>query len=165
MPREPGSEGADEQLREAGRALQAALVAAVPGWIRGEVARVLDTFSVAGGTVPGGPDGVLRQAEEAGERAAGELARALTALLAADVDAQWTTPLELVRQLVPMPTAVLHDAGVPPVERDRFAQERFPDDLYGLVPASLGAMEPGLADMALTWGAAKAAAHRARHAG
>ena len=58
---------------------------------------------------------------------------------------------------------MLEAAGVPPVVRDPFAEERFPDDPYGLTPASLAAVDPALAEPALTWGAAKALAHRRRH--
>jgi hypothetical protein len=49
------------------------------------------------------------------------------------------------------------------VVRDDFDERRFPDDLYGLTPASLAAIDPALADPARAWGAAKAMAHRARH--
>ena len=44
--------------------------------------------------------------------------------------------------------------------RDPFAEERFPDDPYGLTPASLAALDPALAEMARIWGAAKAMTHR-----
>jgi hypothetical protein len=49
------------------------------------------------------------------------------------------------------------------VVRDAFEEARFPDDLYGLTPASLGAVDPSLTDAARAWGAAKAMAHKARH--
>ena len=52
---------------------------------------------------------------------------------------------------------------MPPVARDRFVSERFPDDPYGLTPASLQAVDPELGDAAIAWGAAKAMAHRRRH--
>jgi hypothetical protein len=60
---------------------------------------------------------------------------------------------------------VLARAGVAPSKRDRFETERFPDDPYGLTPGSLEALDPALAEPALTWGAAKAFAHRRRHQG
>jgi hypothetical protein len=87
----------------------------------------------------------------------------LSAFAHTDVDAQASTPLSVLRAAVAAPTAVLRDAGVPPVARDRFAEERFPDDTYGLVPASVAAVDPALTDVALRWGAAKAMAHRRRH--
>jgi hypothetical protein len=39
----------------------------------------------------------------------------------------------------------------------------FPDDDYGLTPATLAALDPTLKDPALIWGVAKALAHRRRH--
>ena len=47
---------------------------------------------------------------------------------------------------------MLEAAGVPPVVRDRFAEERFPDDVYDLLPASLAAVDPGLREPALDLG-------------
>jgi hypothetical protein len=107
---------------------------------------------------------VLAAADAAGRRGGEELRERLRLLLMADVDAQHATPLELVRGAVAYPTEVLRGAGVPPVERDRFAAERFPDDTYGLTPASLATVDPALTEVSVRWGAAKAAAHRRRHA-
>ena len=41
---------------------------------------------------------------------------------------------------------------------------RFPDDRYGLTPASLAVLGDEVGDLALAWGATKALAHRRRHA-
>jgi len=120
----------------------------------------------AGDAGDAGDDGdrlILARADDAGRKAADELRTSLRALAALDVDAQQVTPLQLVRDAVAYPTAVLVQAGVPPVVRDDFAEERFPDDLYGLSPSSLRALGPEVAELGLAWGAAKAAAHRARH--
>jgi len=150
---------ADRTLAETGAELATRVAAAVPGWVVRCVGAVLDAW----GAPPGPP--TLGAAEEAGRRAGEEVLGQLAALAAADVDAQHSTPLEIVRRAVSYPTGVLRDAGVPPVVRDRFAEERFPDDDYGLTPASLVAVDPALGDLALAWGAAKAMAHRARHGG
>ena len=125
------------------------------------------------GDAPGGPDGlsedgdrrraVLAAAALAGHQAAETARPVLESLLAMDVDGQRATPLQVVRGLVRFPTAVLEAAGVPALRRDRFAEERFPDDPYGLTPASLGAVDPALTEPSLVWGAAKALAHRRRH--
>ena len=158
--------GPDARLAELGGELAGRVVAAVPGWVERETARVLDAWRAA----PGAPGmsaaeraAVMETAALAGARAAAALAPALGVLLAADVDDQDVTPLQLVRELVRFPTAVLEAAGVPPVVRDRFAEERFPYDRYDLLPASLAVVDPGLREPALTWGAAKALAHRRRH--
>jgi len=73
------------------------------------------------------------------------------------------TPLQVLREAVRFPTAVLQAAGVPPVERDGFAEDRFPDDVYNLMPASFADVSPELGELALVWGAARAMEHRRAH--
>jgi hypothetical protein len=146
----------DVLLAELGRALAERVTAAVPGWVvRCVQARLPDTTADRAS--------VMARAAEAGGRAQADVGEKLGALLAADVDAQRSTPLEVLRAAVRYPTEVLRGAGVPELSRDRFDAERFPDDPYGLSPASLGAVDPGLAEPAVAWGAAKAMAHRRRH--
>jgi hypothetical protein len=110
-----------------------------------------------------GRDRVMERARAAGRRAGEDVAGTLHILLAADVDAQRSTPLAVVRGAVSYPTEVLREAGVAPVPRDPFVSERFPDDPYGLTPASLQTLRPDLGELAIAWGAAKAMAHRRRH--
>jgi hypothetical protein len=148
----------DDTLAELGEELAAKVSAAVPGWVVSCVEARLSA------SVPG-RDAVLARAAVAGELARQEVAGKLAVLLAGDVDAQRSTPLAVIRAAVTYPTEVLREAGVPPVPRDPFASERFPDDPYGLTPASLPALDPDLAEPAIAWGAAKALAHRRRHGG
>ena len=68
-----------------------------------------------------------------------------------------------MRSAVRYPTEVLAAAGVPPVVRDAFAVEAFPDDLYDLTPGSFTDLDPDLGDVGIAWGAAKAFVIRARH--
>jgi hypothetical protein len=151
-------------LAEAGASLCELIVRCVPGWVGREVDRVVEAWARASAaTSTLDRAAVHDRALDAGRRAGDDVAGRLGALLSADLDAQVTTPLEIVRGAVSYPTAVLRAAGVPPVERDRFAEEHFPDDPYGLTPASLAAVDPALAEPALAWGAAKAMAHRRRH--
>ncbi|MHB8438857.1 MAG: hypothetical protein ACYDD4_06820 [Acidimicrobiales bacterium] len=157
-------EAAERALAELGAALSEAVRAAVGPWVTSSVLRVLEAWRAAGGAVSDeawreAMDGALRAAEAA----TAEVGDSLATVLAADVDAQGRTPLEIVRQVVRYPTAVLRDAGVGAVERDRFVEQRLPDDLYDLTPRSLAVLAPGLVALASAWGAAKAAAHRARH--
>ena len=113
----------------------------------------------------GAPDpAVLDAAQEAGRRAAVEVGAEVRALVGADIDDQRTTPLALLRSAVRYPTQVLSDAGVAPVERDPVQVRLLPDDLYDLSPASFADVDPALAEPGLVWGAAKAFAHRRRHA-
>jgi len=148
----------DDTLAELGAELAARVSAAVPGWVVRCVEERLPPSTP-------GRAAVLARAAAAGELARQEVAETLGALLVADVDAQRSTPLAVIRAAVSYPTEVLRHAGVAPVPRDPFVSDRFPDDPYGLTPASLPALDPDLAEPAIAWGAAKAMAHRRRHGG
>ncbi len=87
----------------------------------------------------------------------------LKRLFDSDVDAQSTTPLAIMREATAIPTRVLHDAGVAPVERDDYSRKRFPNDVYNLMPASWADVDESLVDPGIAWGAAKAMQHKARH--
>ncbi|HWI03691.1 MAG TPA: hypothetical protein VNT52_07690 [Acidimicrobiales bacterium] len=139
-------------------ALADAVEVALPRWVERSVTRIIVAWT---GEAPGA--GTAEAAREAGRRAAGEVGAQLRALLAADIDEQWTTPLSLLRAAVRYPTEVLQGAGVPPVERDPFRERLEPGDLYDLSPASFADVDPALAEPGLVWGAAKALAHRRRH--
>jgi hypothetical protein len=146
-----------EHAEDIGTRLAAAIEAALPGWVEREVRRILLAFS---GTAD---PAVMREAAEAGRRAAADVGPVLRRLVAADVDEQWTNPLTLVRQAVRYPTEVLLAAGIPGVVRDEFDETHFPDDEYGLTPLKFSDVDPGLAELGFEWGAAKAMAHKARH--
>ncbi len=58
---------------------------------------------------------------------------------------------------------MLAAAGIPPVERDEFAERAWPDDTYGLVVHGLGDLgDEELAPLQMAWGMAKAGVLRAR---
>jgi hypothetical protein len=131
---------------------------AVPDWVERSVARIMTAWA---GAVP---DNVAAAARSAGQRAQAEVGPRIRSLLEADIDEQATTPLAILRSLaIRYPTEVLHDAGVPPVQRDEFVEEVFPNDTYDLAPASFTDLDPGLGDVAVAWGAAKAFEHKRRH--
>lgn len=152
-----GEPDPEEALAELGAELATRVTAAVPAWVLRCVAERLPPERADRARI-------LDEAEELGRLAQEDVSGKLRALLTADVDAQHSTPLEVVRAAVAYPTAVLRSAGVAPARRDDFAEARFPDDLYGLTPASLRAVDPEVGDLAIAWGAAKAMAHRVRHA-
>ncbi len=155
----PGGDPAgDAQVRRLGCALADAIDAAIPGWVERAVAERYQGWS---GEQP--PRGLMEAARAAGSAARAAISPRVRALLEADIDDQRTTPLTLARAAVAYPTRVLADAGVPPVERDRFEEERFPADVYRLAPATFADLGPGVADPGIAWGAAKAWAHRRRH--
>lgn len=139
-------------------ALADAVEVALPGWVERSVARIMAAWS---GRAPDA--GIVAAAREAGRRAGAEVGAEIRALVAADIDDQWTTPLSLLRAAVRYPTAVLQDAGVAPVERDPFRERLEPGDLYDLSPATFADVDPSLAEPGMVWGAAKALAHRRRH--
>ena len=147
-----------DPVRPYAEALAGGIEEAIPSWVEGCVARIMTAWA---GHVP---SEVAGEAGRAGERARAETAPAVRALLLCDIDEQTSTPLAILRRAVSYPTAVLRAAGVPPVERDRFAEAAFPDDRYGLSPASLADVSPALVDVGVAWGAAKAFEHRRRHA-
>jgi hypothetical protein len=138
-------------------ALADAIEAALPGWVTGCVERIMRAW--AGGMTPE----TAQAADAAGQAALRTTGAAVRSLLAADIDDQRSTPLALIRQAVRYPAEVLRAAGVPPVDRDRFAREKFPDDDYDLSPASWADIDPGLTDVGISWGAAKAFEHKRRH--
>ncbi len=141
-------------------ALADAVVAALPGWVERSVVRVLAAWQPG---VEPGPE-VLSEARAAGVRAAEEVGVRMRALLDADIDQQRTTPLALLRDAVRYPTAVLRAAGVPEVDRDPVQARLLPDDPYDLSPGTFADVDPALAEPGMVWGAAKALAHRRRHA-
>lgn len=140
-------------------ALTNGIVAAVPAWVQRCVTTVMSAYS---GEVP---EVVASEAAEAGQYARESVSQQLHLLMESDIDEQRTTPLSVLRSAVAYPTAVLSRAGVPPVHRDQFAEKVFPEDVYGLSPASLGELDPQLVDLGIAWGAAKAMAHKRRHGG
>jgi hypothetical protein len=150
------------RLEETADAIVTGVEAWVPRWVQTQVIRLLDAWGRVG------PDVRARahaQATDAGTAAARRIAIALRDLFAADPEQQQATPLEIVRSVYREPTEVLAAAGVPPVARDDFDERSWPDDVYGLVPRTLGDLgDPELGPLHLVWGMAKATAIRARAA-
>lgn len=138
-------------LAERAEALVAAVDAALGAWVvRAVRGRWRDW------TAEEPPPGLLAAAAIAGDRARADVVPSLRDLLQADVDAQRTNPLALLRSAVVHPTRVLAEAGVPPVVRDPHAERLFPDDPYDLTPGSFGDVDESLHEPGLAWGAAKA---------
>ena len=147
-------------LEQTGAAIVAGVAREAPGWAVANVQRLLDAWGAA---EPAARAGALAAAPAAGRAATERVVASLQALLALDPGEQRSTPLEVVRTLYREPTAVLVDAGVPDVVRDQFAERSWPEDRYGLVPATLGDLgDPDLGPLHLAWGMAKAAVLRAR---
>lgn len=151
-----------ETLDATGAAIIAGVERTVPAWVAAQVSRIADAW--------GRLDSQARRAlddavPEAGRAAARRVVGRLEPLLQTDPESQASTPLEIVRTVYREPTALLERAGVPPVVRDDFDERAWPDDLYGLVPRTLGDLgDDELAPLQLAWGVAKATVLRARRA-
>ena len=142
--------GDDARVAEYGVALADAIEAALSGWVVRQVSAVAQAWD------PGLEVRIRSEAVGAGTRAVAMVGPRLRELLQMDPDQQRGTPLALVRDIVRLPTQVLAAAGVGEVQRDAFAVEAFPEDVYGLSPASLADLSPAAHEAGLAWGAAKA---------
>ena len=127
--------------------LAAALDAAIGPWVVASVERIVRAYR---GDVP---PAVAEAARRAAERARTEVGAELRAFLATDVDEQRTNPLAILRSAVRYPTAVLGDAGIPPVRRDEFKERAFPDDIYDLAPATWTDIGAAVQDAGIVWSA------------
>jgi hypothetical protein len=135
------------QLPEPAAELLAVAARTVPGWLR----RITLDAAVRGGADVVG-DGLDAMADRVARRTLGEL----EALLRLDVDDQDVNPLTVLRGAIAEPTEFLRARGVTPARLDPFVVERFPDDVYGLGPATWSDVDPSLHEPGLMWGAWKA---------
>lgn len=137
-------------LSDHASALADAVERALPGWVERSVERLVVAFR-------GASDAEVRAAAaRAGRRAASDVGGRVRSLLEQDVDEQRANPLAVLRGAVAYPSEVLRRAGVPPVVRTEWDEQAFPDDEYGLVPATWADIDPALQELGLAWGAAKA---------
>ena len=149
-------------LHEASDAIVVGVERELGGWVERSVARILDAWDRSS---PDERARAERDAVDAGTAATVRVVGELHTLFALDPEEQRSTPLEIVRRAYREPTAVLEVAGIPPVERDEFAERAWPDDTYGLVVHGLGDLgDPELAPFQMAWGLAKAKVLRARRA-
>lgn len=131
--------------------LATAVAVALPGWVQRVVAERWVQWQ--GGELP---QELAAATLDAAAAASVAVVPSLRELLAEDVGDQRTNPLSIVRRAVVFPTRVLAAAGMPEVVRDEHAERLFPDDVYDLVPAAFGDLDPGAHEPGLRWGAAKA---------
>lgn len=98
----------------------------------------------------------------AGRDAVAEIAPTVRTLLEQDIDDQTTTPLSILRGLVPHAAAVLADADIPVPARDAHAVELHPEDAYDLTPGGFDDFGDDVQAAGIAWGAAKAHVHLQR---
>ncbi len=149
---------AEARYRQVADDLADGLDAAVTSWIVRVVNRRLPTEWP--------PDRRARLRPQVDEVAAlthAEVVPRLRELLAADVEAQRSGPLGVLRGAVGPANRLLAEAGVPRPKRDPVTESMFPDDHYDLGPANFDDVDPSLHDIGLVWGAAKAHVVLIRH--
>lgn len=139
-------------------ALRDSLAAVIPYWIEQSVVERATSDRTRGTA----ESEVRATAQVAGERALADALSRMAGLFGTDIERQVTTPLEILRAVSAHATAALLSLGVAAVDRDPVDVELHPDDLYGLVPASLAEIDPALAEVGVRWGAAKAHVHLLR---
>jgi hypothetical protein len=120
-----------------------------PGWL----SRATITAAARGGIRLDADDAELSAVVD---EAVTTLLAELADLLATDVDEQRTNPLSLFRRCVGGPNELLLRRGAAAPVIDRFAADHFPDDVFGLGPASWSDVDPALHEPGITWGAWKA---------
>ncbi|HTN99873.1 MAG TPA: hypothetical protein VL068_04290 [Microthrixaceae bacterium] len=147
----------EEMFRRYSQELADAIDSHVEGWV---VSSVIRRCAAAGVELTPELEAAL---DSAARCCRAEVGTQMTALLTSDIDAQRTTPLAIIRSSIHYAADILARAGVGPVERDEFERRSFPDDIFGLSPASMSDVDESLAEPALVWGAAKAHIHRSRH--
>jgi hypothetical protein len=151
-----------QTLDATGAAIVAGVERTIPAWVAAQVSRIADAW---GQLDPQDRRALDDAVPAAGRAAAQRVVGRLEPLLRTDPESQASTPLEIVRTVYREPTALLDGAGIPPVVRDEFEERAWPDDVYGLVPRTLGDLgDDELTPLQLAWGVAKVTVLRARRA-
>lgn len=147
-------------LRRTGDEIVAGVERLIPAWAVAEVARIVEAWGARDEVER---EEVLLKAQRAGELASRRVVAELEALYALDPMEQRATPLQIIRSVYREVGQVLREAGIPPVERGRFAERSLPDDDYGVAPTTLADLgDDDLQALHLAWGVAKATVHKAR---
>ncbi len=81
----------------------------------------------------------------------------LFSLLATDVDAQQSNPLQVLRASTSHATQLLKSFGVAPARRDEFEVRAMPDDVFSIGPLTWRDLGEAVHDAGISWGAWKAA--------
>lgn len=127
------------------------IVAAVPTWVDESVRKLVRRHH---GVVS---EDVAASIVLAGKDAQQFVTERLLVLLATDVDAQSSNPLQILRDASRFPTRVLKEVGVPAPQRDHFDEQINPEDVYGLGPYTWRDLGEEAHDAGIEWGAWKAA--------
>lgn len=122
----------------------------VPHWVERLIQKHCDEHMVSGLMVG---DHVSSVVAEVGC----EVHTNLRDLFLLDVLEQRTNPLAIFRQATRTISELLKTTGCAPVMRDEFDERSFPDDIFGLSPASWVDIDETMVEPGIEWGAWKAA--------
>jgi hypothetical protein len=140
-------------LTELGQELAQELEIALPGWVEARVRFIYQAWTLDWS------EEIASDAQEAGKKCATEVGLRLRELLESGIEQQDTNPMSILRSATSYPTQVLKNHDVPPIERDDFLEDTFPDDVYGLTPAAFSDFGQTAQELGIAWGAAKAHTH------
>ncbi len=143
----------EQRLGELAQELGLVATAAIGPWVRGTIGRFLS---------PEQQDRFARDIDQAATEAEADVGSRLEALLGTDVDRQTSSPLAVLRSVVPFAAVVLDRAGICAGERDADARRLHPDDRYDLTPGSFADFGDAVQSAGLSWGAGKAHVHLRR---
>jgi len=144
----------EAMLADFGAELGAAIEASLDAWVN----RLLDEHLAGSGQPAIESEALSMVVAETRAEVTPELRR----IFAADVDDGAGNPLAALRDGVGPMTRALIARQCPRPERDPFHQSAFPNDPYGLGPASFADIDPSLHEPGLRWGAARAHVHLRR---
>ena len=146
----------DLDIETVASALLEAAVEATPSWVARSVNEIVGSQGLEV------DDAHAERVADARERAQRFIETNLGALLRTDIDQQRSTPLTIFRDAARFPVEVLHAAGASEVHRIDVDRWAFPNDPFGVTPASLADMGPSVHEAGIAWGAAKAHVHLSR---
>lgn len=128
---------------EAAEQLLAAADGVIPLWLERCVRKILFVQRIESGEADAKISLMVRQASP---MVMGELGASVTGVRA-------DNPLQVFRRAVVYPTLVLSELGAKEVPRDDFSRQSFPNDIFGLSPATWIDVDESLHDPGLIWGA------------
>ncbi|MEZ5321196.1 MAG: hypothetical protein R2698_03780 [Microthrixaceae bacterium] len=141
----PGASTPDAMLRAASDNLIEVVERVLDRWARWSVGRRVEIT-----------EELAPRVDEVAIRCRDETVERLRTLLAEPVEAQRTTPLDVLRDACRYPTSLLRSLGVTEVPRDPFDREHRPEDRYDLAIGTWSDLGEEMAERGLEWGAAKA---------
>lgn len=146
----------DARLRVIGDELATRVEASIPLYLAGRVNALIAAW---GRLDDARADALRRAIADRGPEIAADTGARLRSLLARSAAEQHQTPLEVVANIVVIPTQLLEAAGVPAIVRDEIDERLHPNDRYDLAPRALADLgDPELGPLQLAWGLTK---HRA----